>query len=471
VGLAARIGQRVKVWVGRRMDPGMGKQIASITGPAFLEIVLSTLFGMVDMMMVGRISPAAITSIGLTNQPFMLLLAIFSAVNVGTTAMVAWSVGSGDMPYASAVTRQSLVINAVLGVFLSTLGALTARHVVVLMGAQDDTIDNAMVYFRIVSSGLVFQALSLGISAALRGAGETKLPMLYNLGSNLLNVLGNYVLIYGKFGFPRMEVAGAALSTTLSRVLACTVAVYVLFRRSRLSDTMRGSYRLNRSILRRIAAVGGPAALEQFVLQSGLILFARTVSGLGTNGFAAHQIGLNISGLSFSPSRAFGVAATTLVGQSLGAGELKKAQRYASIVHHMAIAVACLMGLVFLLFSHPLARLYTDDLEVAALAGTVLKILALAQPGQSTQLTLAGALRGAGDTMYPLYASIFGIWIFRVAVAFVFVNVLGWGLIGAWSALVLDQYTRALIVLLRFRSGKWKVSRRRNPSDDMAREA
>jgi Na+-driven multidrug efflux pump len=129
------------------------------------------------------------------------------------------------------------------------------------------------------------------------------------------------------------------------------------------------------------------------------------------------------------------------------------------------------MGLVFLLFSHPLARLYTDDLEVAALAGTVLKILALAQPGQSTQLTLAGALRGAGDTMYPLYASIFGIWIFRVAVAFVFVNVLGWGLIGAWSALVLDQYTRALIVLLRFRSGKWKVSRRRNPSDDMAREA
>ena len=124
------------------------------------------------------------------------------------------------------------------------------------------------------------------------------------------------------------------------------------------------------------------------------------------------------------------MAATTLVGQSLGAGELKKAQRYASIVHHMAIAVACLMGLVFLLFSHPLARLYTDDLEVAALAGTVLKILALAQPGQSTQLTLAGALRGAGDTMYPLYASIFGIWIFRVAVAFVFVNVLGWGLIG-----------------------------------------
>ena len=142
----------------------MGRQIASITGPAFLEIVLSTLFGMVDMMMVGRINPAAITSIGLTNQPFMLLLAIFSAVNVGTTAMVAWSVGSGDMPYASAVTRQSLVVNAALGVFMSALGALMARNVVVLMGAQDDTIDNAMVYFVSFSSGLSFRLCRWAIS-------------------------------------------------------------------------------------------------------------------------------------------------------------------------------------------------------------------------------------------------------------------------------------------------------------------
>jgi len=162
---------------------------------------------------------------------------------------------------------------------------------------------------------------------------------------------------------------------------------------------------------------------------------------------------------------AFGVAATTLVGQCLGAGNSEKAKSAADITHRMAIFVSCIIGACFLLFSHPLARLYTKDIAVAAMAGTVLKILALAQPGQSTQITLAGALRGAGDTMYPLYASAFGIWVFRVFVAYAFVGVLGWGLIGAWVALVLDQYTRALIVLLRYRSGRWKDIRSRKDKD------
>jgi len=185
-------------------------------------------------------------------------------------------------------------------------------------------------------------------------------------------------------------------------------------------------------------------------------MFARTVSGLGTINFAAHQIGLNICGLTFSPSMAFGVASTTLVGQSLGANDAEKAEKLANITHHMAMAVACLMGIAFLLFSQQLARLYTKDMEVIAMAGMVLKIMALAQPGQSTQLSLSGALRGAGDTKYPLYASIFGIWIFRVVVAYIFVNIFNWGLAGAWVALVLDQYTRASIVYLRYISGKWK---------------
>lgn len=286
--------------------------------------------------------------------------------------------------------------------------------------------------------------------------------MLYNVGSNLLNVFGNYVLIYGKLGFPRWGVAGAAVSTTIARFVACLAGFYVLFRSRQTIVALRlkGDYRIDWPIVKRIFSIGLPAALEQFVLQSGLTLFAKTVSTLGTLDFAAHQIGLNISGLSFSPSMAFGVAATTLVGQSLGAGKPEKALRYAHVVHMMAMGVAALMGAIFILFSHPLARLYTSDLGAAALAGMVLKILALAQPGQSTQLVLAGALRGAGDTMYPLYASIAGIWGFRVVVAYAFVKVFHWGLIGAWVALVLDQYTRAIVIYLRFRSGRWKDARR-----------
>lgn len=441
----------------------MWREIAAITWPAFIELVMSTLFGMVDMVMVGRLSPAAIASVGLTNQPFMLLMAVFAAVNVGTTTLVAWSIGGGKPKQARLVTRQILVVNLILGAIMSLLGLLSAEKVVRFMGAGPDTLSAATTYFQIVSSGLIFQVITMGVTASLRGAGETKIPMLYNVGSNLLNVFGNYALIYGKLGFPRWGVAGAAASTSIARLLACLAALYVVYfsRHSVISLRAKGDYQLDWRIVKKVFAIGLPAAMEQFVLQSGLMLFARTVSSLGTIDFAAHQIGLNISGLSFSPSMAFGVAATTLVGQSLGANDEDRAERYARAVNKIAVGVASFVGLNYILFSHSLARLYTSDLEVAVMAGVVLKILAIALPAQSTQLSLAGALRGAGDTTYPLYASAIGIWGFRVVMAYLFVNVFNWGLIGAWVALVLDQYTRSTVIYLRFRSKKWKYARAR----------
>jgi putative MATE family efflux protein len=434
------------------------RETVGITWPAFIELVMSTMFGMVDMIMVGQLGPAAIAAVGLTNQPFMLLLAVFAAVNIGGTTLVAWSIGARDIERTKAITRQVIIINMILGLIAGALGIFAARPVVRFMGARPDTMEMATVYLQIIASGLIFQALMMGITACLRGAGETKIPMAYNVGSNLLNVLGNYVLIYGMWGFPRWGVAGAAVSTTLSRLIAMLLALYVVYFSdlSMIKIKFKNDYRINREIIKKVFAIGLPSAMEQFVLQSGLILFAKIVSGLGTTGFAAHQIGLNISGLAFSPGQAFGVAATTLVGQSLGAGDPAKAEQYAGFIHKVALGVGGTIALVFILFSHPLARLYTSDLIVAGMAGTVLKILALAQPGQATQLSLSGALRGAGDTMYPLYASILGIWVFRVGVAFVFVNVFGWGLIGAWVALALDQYTRSAVIALRFRSGKWK---------------
>lgn len=439
-------------------DNLMRREMLRITWPAFIELVMSTLFGMVDMVMVGRLGPAAIAAVGITNQPFMLLMAIFAAINIGGTTLVAWSFGGKNLKKAKAVTRQVITINLIIGALMSLLGVYAAKPIVRFMGAGPDTLAMGTVYFQIVASGLIFQAIIMGITACLRGVGQTRIPMAYNVGSNMLNVFGNYVLIYGKLGFPQWGVTGAAISTTLSRLVASLAALYIVYlsRRSELKISIKGDYRFDRDIIKKLFTIGLPSALEQFVLQSGLMLFVKIVSGLGTAGFAAHQIGINISGLSFSPSMAFGVAATTLVGQTLGAGDTDKAEKYACYIRKVAMVTANVMGLIFILFSHPLARLYTSDLAVAAMAGTVLKILALAQPGQSAQLTLAGALRGAGDTMYPLYASILGIWIFRVGATYWFVNCLGWGLNGAWIALVMDQYIRSLFIHLRFHSGRWK---------------
>lgn len=408
--------------------------------------------------MVGQLGPAAITSIGLTVQPFLLLLSVFAAINVGTTTVVAWNIGAGKIKEARNVTRQIILANLVLGAMLTAVGIIMAPQIVKFMGARADTKDLAIGYFQIISAGLVFQGIAMGITAALRGAGDTKIPMVYNVCSNILNILGNYVLIYGKWGFPQMGVVGAAISTTIARTLTCVAGLYVLYfwKGSKIALDLKNPFRINVAQIKQVFSIGIPAALEQVILRGGLIIFSKIVSGLGTDIYAAHQIALDMNGLSFAPAMAFGVAATTLVGQSLGADDEKKAQAYATITHKLAMVIACLIGLMFIFFSHQLARLYTTDLTVMAMAGTVLKIMALAQPGESTQLSLAGALRGAGDTVYPLISSLVGIWIFRVMLAYIFVNIFHWGLIGAWVCMSLDQYVRASIVYFRYRSGKWK---------------
>jgi len=147
----------------------------------------------------------------------MVLLAIFSAVNVGTTTIVAWNIGAGNTKKANEVARQSIILNFIMGIIISTIGVFMAHDIVVFMGAEADTVKDATVYFQIVSAGLVFQAVNMGVTAALRGAGETTIPMIYNVGSNLFNVLGNYLLIFGKLGLPKLGVAGAAISTSVSR--------------------------------------------------------------------------------------------------------------------------------------------------------------------------------------------------------------------------------------------------------------
>lgn len=433
--------------------------IGRITWPAFVELVLSALFGMVDLIMLGRTpdSAVAISAVGLTNNPMNLFLGVFVAVNIGTTTAVAWQTGAGHPEKARDIARHSLILNLLIGFLTASAGYLFAEEIVLFMGADALTLQPATIYMQIVAAGLLPQALNLSVTASMRGVGLTRLPMMYNLFSNALNVVGNYILIYGKFGFPAMGVQGAAISTSLSRLIGCVLAVAILFgHENPIRLHIRDSFRFSLATIRHILKIGTPAAMEQFVLQTGFVLFARTVSGLGTDVFAAHQISMSICGMTFSPSQAFSVASTTLVGQNMGAGRPEQAQRKAEAVHLLALACAGAVGLVFILFSHQLASLYTTDATVARMAATCLKIIALAQPGQSTQLSLAGALRGAGDTKYPLYASIAGVWVFRVVAATLIVRVFQWGLYGAWVAIVLDQTARAAVVYARYRTGLWK---------------
>ncbi|MBR5302965.1 MAG: MATE family efflux transporter [Clostridia bacterium] len=445
-------------------------RVLAIMLPALLELLLSQLFTMVDTMMLGRseVSAVAIAAVGLTNNPTNLVRSILIALNVGTTAGVAWAVGANDRRSAAQIARNALMLNAIVGMTAAMALYAFAGPIVTFMGAGADTFGYARKYLQIVALGMLPLSMTFAITAGLRGVGQTRLPMKYNLIANMLNVVGNYVLIFGKFGLPKMGVAGAALSTSLSQVLGFILAMYTAFH----ADTpvrmhLDRHWRLRVKWIRRILNVGMTSMLEQLIMQAGFIIFARQVSGLGTLIFAAHQIGLSINGLSWMPGQAFGVAATTLAGQSLGAGEKQKATDFVSLIHRMSMCSAALIAALFVAGSQLIAALYTTDPEVIRLSGGVLRLIALGMPGICTQLPIAAGLRGARDTKFPLMASMAGIWIFRVMLAPVFIYTLGWGLTGAWLTIVLDQTTRALVVYARFKSGRWlhvgeKMEKRQN---------
>ncbi len=434
------------------------RRVLTITLPSLFELVLSHLFTMVDTIMLGRsaISAVAIAAVGLTNNPMNLTRSILISLNIGTTAGVAWAIGAKEHKSAMHISRNAAMLNSIVGLLASMIVFTFAGHIVTFMGAGPDTYDYARTYLRIIALGLFPQSITFAVTASLRGVGQTRLPMTYNLIANMLNVVGNYVLIYGKLGFPALGVSGAALSTMLSQVIGCTLALFTAFRaHTPVQFHLDREWKLGIVWIRRILNVGLTSMLEQLIMQVGFIIFARQVSGLGTATFAAHQIGLNINGLTWMPGQAFGVAATTLVGQSLGAGEKKKATDFVKLVHRLSMCAAAAIALLFITCSQFIAGLYTTDLEVAALSAGVLKLIALGMPGISTQLPIAAALRGARDTRFPLMASMAGIWIFRVLLAPHFIYTFGWGLTGAWLTIVLDQTTRAAVVFARFKTGKW----------------
>jgi putative MATE family efflux protein len=432
--------------------------VIHIAWPSMVELALTQLTAMVDLMMVGQLGPWAITSVGLTTQPKFLLMTMFMALNVGTTAMVARSKGAGDQERANLYLRQAFAITLVLSVIMSVVGAFSSEALVRFMGAADaETLAGGTAYLQIQMIGFVFMALTACATATLRGVGDTRTAMLYNMVANLVNVVLNYLLIYGHLGFPRMEVAGASLATIIGQFVAFLLAMRAIMSgKSYLHMRVRDGFLPDRKAIGAIMQIGIPSMVEQLVMRAGMIMYAKTVASLGTVSYATHQVCMNIQAMSFMIGQACAVSATSLVGQSLGKKRPDMAQLYASRTRRIGMAVSLLLGVVFFFGGRSIVSLYSDEAVIIDLGGTIMMFMAFVLPLQSSQFILAGALRGAGDTRSTAIISFFTILIMRPGLAYIMVQHLHWGVIGAWIALAFDQATRSGLVLLRYNSGKWK---------------
>ena len=428
----------------------------NLTWPCAIESVLVSLIGSMDTMMVGGLGPEAIAAVGITNQPKFILLAVIFSLNVGVTAVVARRKGQQDTVGANRCLRQAVIISLALSILMSLLGAVFARPILLFAGAGPDTIEDAVIYFQILMISIVFMSLSLTINAAQRGAGNTKISMRTNLAANIVNIILNYLLINGIWVFPKMGVAGAAAATAIGNIVGCIMSVMSLFYHAHFLDfRTKTSWRFDRKTMGALVSISGSAMVEQVFMRIGFFTYAKIVAGLGTVAFATHQICMNIINLSFSFGDGLGVAASSLVGQSLGEKRPDMAIIYGKTGQRMAFCISSALFVFFLLGRHFLMELFTDDARVIALGGIILIIIACTTHVQTAQVVYSGCLRGAGDTKFVALSSFISIGIIRPGLSWILCFPCGLGLVGAWLGLFGDQFLRMIFCMTRFRGGRW----------------
>ncbi len=438
-------------------EDGIRGQVLRLALPAAAEQMLGMMVGIVDTFLVGHLGAASLAAVGLANQWIFLSATFFGAVGTGSTALIARFIGAKEPDKANQVLRQSVLLGMAIGVVALILGLSLARPAVTLLGARGEVVGLSSTYLRIVSAALIVAPLMYLGNASLRGAGDTQTPLRIMMVVNVVNIAVAVTAINGLFGVPKMGVAGSALGSATAHVVGGVLVTAVLLRGRGQIRLRPDHLRPDWDVIRRITRVGLPTGVENLLFRIGNMAYVSVLASLGVAAYAANQVAINAWSLSFMPGFGFAVAATTLVGQSLGAKEPKRAEQCGYTSFRIGAALMAAMGVIFVLFPGQIMGFFTNDAEVIELGTMPLRVMGVAQPFLAAAMIFAGGLRGAGDTRFPMIITAAAIWLIRLPLAYVLGVTLGWGLVGAWTAMSLDMVMRGIFNFWRFRSGRWKA--------------
>lgn len=426
--------------------------------PSVLESFFVALAGMVDSLMVSTVGAYAVAAVGLTTQPKFIALAMFIAVNVAVSAIVARRKGQGDRRSANQTLLVSLLFVLVAGTIVSSLVVYFADPIIRLCGSNADTHDSAVLYFRIIVGGMMFNIISLGINAAQRGAGNTRIAMTTNVTSNVVNIICNYLLIGGKFGFPALGVEGAAIATVFGTVVACVMSILSIMKKDNFVSIpyiIREKVRLSMEPVRSLVRISSNIFIEQILMRIGFMMVAVMAAKMGTEAFAAHQVGMNVMSLSFSFGDGMQVAAVALIGQSLGEKKPELAKLYGGICQRMGNAISVVLSVFYLVFGRALYHLYFREEEIIAIGIDIMKVMVIIVLLQIAQVIYMGCLRGAGDVLFTTVASTISVTLVRPAASYLLCYTAGLGILGIWFGIMADQICRFALTTWRFKSGVW----------------
>lgn len=427
--------------------------------PSIIESFFVSFASLVDSLMVSNLSSDAVAAVGLTTQPKFIGLAIFMATNVAVSALVARRYGQKEREKANAILATSLAVTLVLAVIISAVFVIFADTIITWCGSTEETHKLSVDYLRIIMGGIIFTCIQLAINSAQRGAGNTKITMRTNVTSNVINIIFNYLLIEGHFGFPRLEIHGAALATVLGSVVAAIMSIVSITKPScfiSIPFIIKNKIRPTIEAFKNILKVGYSVFFEQILMRIGFLATALMAADQGADAMAAHQVGMNLMSLSFAFGDGLQAAAVALIGRSLGENSPDKAKLYGRTCQFIAGVMSFIMAVFYFFGARPIMTLFfKDETAIIEIGVMIVYIIIFTILFQIRQVVYLGALRGAGDTLYTAIVSAISVTVIRTVVSYLCGYTLGLGIHGVWLGITADQIVRMILVTIRFKQGKW----------------
>jgi len=429
------------------------RRVWRLAWPTIISNLLFTTVGFAHIKIVAQLGTTSVAAVTTGHRVFFLVQAILMGVSVAATAMIARSWGAQQVKQAEHVTWTSMAMGIALAALLSIPVLLVPEAIAGLFGLDEETTRLAASFIFWLGLFNVFAAINMMLGTALRATGDVITPLCFLIFSSLLNVVFAYMLAFGTGPLPEMGVAGVSLGGSFGSALI-TIVFTAVWWRGKFNIKPSKVAAIDWASARQLVSIGAPSVIEQGIVQLAFLAFFAIVAQYGTEAYAAYGIGISLVAFSIVIGFGFGIATATLVGQQLGAGQPEQAMQAVSRSLRMALAAMTLLSILLAWFAEDLARFMIGDPDVIHLTVTFIYMIAVAQPLMACEFAIGGALRGAGDTRFPLIATFCGIILGRLIPALCFLW-LGLSVYWIFAVMILDYSIKAALLLYRYRSRKW----------------
>jgi putative MATE family efflux protein len=428
----------------------------AITWPIFIEQLSHILPGIVDTFMVSHLGDNAVAGLAVANQIVTFFIILFSFVGVGTAVVLTHYLGAGDRDGAERVAATAVGVNFWLGVAVSLLIWAFSSHMLRLLHLPPALMPYAQPFLALMGGTLFLESLNIAFASALRAHGKTREAMAVAVGMNVLNIGLNTVLIFGMLGFPKMGVVGAALSTVISRALACLVLAWLVRRRIKLHLKLASFLRFSGDALRRILAIGVPAAGENLCWWMSFMAITYFVGQMGEMQLATFSYAMQLSMIMMMLGISIGIGTEIMIGYMIGAGQIDDAYRQLLRSLRVGLAVTVASTCAVVLAAPQLFGAFTSNPAIVAGGVALMSISLILEPGRTFNLVVINSLRATGDARFPVLMGMCSMWGVAVPLAWFLGLKLGWGLAGVWIAFACDEWLRGLAMYWRWKSRAWE---------------